>query len=120
MLDNIGGEYIKERDSLGYSGYDYMDKLYRDLFEQFGEDMQISLTFNSRGKTEQEYVQSFADGYAQTYGENINTKTVYTVYVTARFSGDISTADVEMECYVIRQKGKWYIVGCDFAVEEAE
>lgn len=120
MLGNIGGEYVKERDSLGYSGYDYMDKLYRDLFEQFGEDMQISLTFNSRGKTEQEYVQSFADGYAQTYGENINTKTVYTVYVTARFSGDISTADVEMECYVIRQKGKWYIVGCDFATEEAE
>lgn len=120
MLDNIGGEYVKERDSLGYSGYEYMDKLYRDLFEQFGEDMTISLDFVSRSKTEQEYVQSFANGYAETYGETINTKTVYTVYVTASFSGDVSAADVDMECYVIRQKGKWYIAGCDFAVEDAE
>ena len=120
MLDNIGREYVKERDGLGYSGYDYMDNLYRDLFEQFGEDMTIELTFNSRGKTEQEYVQSFADGYAETYGETINTKAVYTVNVTAHFSGDVSSADVDMECFVLRHKGKWHIAGCDFATEEAE
>ena len=119
MLDNIGKEYVKERDGLTYSGYDYMNKLYRDLFEQFGEDMTISLTFNSRGKTEQEYVQSFADGYVETYGDTVNTKSVYTVNVTAHFSGSISSADVDMECFVLRHKGKWYIAGCDFATEEA-
>ncbi len=119
MLDNIGGEYIKERDSLGYSGYDYMNKLYRDLFEQFGEDMTISLTFNSRSKTEQEYVQSFADGYAETYGEAVNAKAVYTANVTVHFSGSVSSADVDMECFVLRHKRKWYIAGCDYAVEEA-
>lgn len=118
MLNNIGGEYIKEKEELGYSGYDYMDKLYRDLFEQFGEDMTITLIFNSRGRTEHEYVQSFADGYMEDYGEAINSKAAYTVKTTVHFSGSISSGDVEMDCFVLRHKGKWYIVGCDFSMEE--
>ncbi len=120
MLDNIGGEYVKERDELGYSGHEYMDKLYRDLFEQFGEDMAISLTFNSKERTELEYVQGFADDYKKNYGETLNTKAVYTVTATVHFAGSVSSADVEMDCFVIRHKGKWHIAGCDFATVEVE
>lgn len=118
MLNNTGREYIKEKEQLGYSGYDYMDKLYRDLFEQFGEDMTITVSFISKKRTEYEYVRSFAEGYMEDYGEAISSKAAYTVKTTVHFSGSVSSGDVDMDCFVLRHKGKWYIVGCDFSVEE--
>ncbi len=120
MLENIRNDYVSEKDELGYSGYDYMNTLYRDLFEQFGEDMTVSLEFISRNRPKDEFIRSFESEYLSIYGEAVNTKTVYTVNTIAHFSGDVSAADVELDCFVIRQKGKWYIIGCDFPVEEVE
>ncbi len=120
MLKKIGEGYEDERDELGYSGYDYMNNLYRDLFEQFGEDMQISLTFGRRNRPQEEFVQSFESDYLRIYGESINTKTVYSVRTLAEFSGSVSDAEVELDCFVIRQGRSWYIIGCDFALEEEE
>lgn len=120
MLESVRDGYISERDELGYDGYGYMDTLYRDLFMQFGEDMKVSLKFGSRRRPDEEFVQSFKSDYLRFYGESINVKTVYAVETTAHFSGELSEADVELDSFVIRQGGKWYIVGCDFAVEEVE
>lgn len=120
MLVSVRDGYIKERDELGYDGYGYMDTLYRDLFEQFGEDMKVSLEFGSRKRPKEELVQGFKSDYLRFYGESINVKTIYVVKTIAHFSGELSEADVTLDSFVIRQGGKWYIVGCDFPVEEVE
>lgn len=117
MPARIGEDYISEREELGYTEYEYIDKLYSDLFEQFGEDMQISLEFGSRERPDEQYIESFRKDYIQVYGETINTNAVYGVNVVAHFSGEVSSADVELTCYVIRLSGRWYMVGCDFTNE---
>lgn len=117
MPARIGEDYISEREELGYTEYEYIDKLYSDLFEQFGEDMQISLEFGSRERPDEQHIESFRKDYIQVYGETINTNAVYGVNVVAHFSGEVSSADVELTCYVIRLSGRWYMVGCDFTNE---
>ncbi len=111
-------DYAAERESLGYSEYEYLDELYSDLFSEFGEDMRIELEFLGRSRPDEEYIQSFESAYLQTYGETINTSSVYGVNVIAHFSGELSEADIELECFVLRLSGKWYMVGCDYAVSE--
>lgn len=113
----MGQDYINEREELGYSEYEYLDLLYSDLFTQFGDDMTVELEYFGRQRPEAEIIKNFESAYLQSYGETINTDTVYGVSVVAHFNGEISAADVELECFVLRQGGKWYMVGCDFAVE---
>lgn len=117
MPPKIGEDYIKERDEMKLSGYDYLDKLYSDIFTKFGEEAKVELEFFGRSRPDEEYIQRFASSYQQAYNEEINTKTVYGVTLIAHFSGDMS-ADLDLECFVLRHKRKWYVVGCDFAVNE--
>lgn len=119
MPPKMKEDYIAERNEMSLSGYDYLDKLYSDIFTQFGDDVKVELEFFGKSRPEEEYIRSFESSYEQLYGESINTKTVYGVTVVAHFSGDIS-ADLELECFVLRTKGKWYVVGCDFAAHEEE
>lgn len=118
MPYNMRQDYINEREELGYSEYEYIDKLYSDLFDQFGENMSVSFEFGGRKRPEEDAIRSFESSYLQAYGETINTDTIYGVDVAVTFSGEISEAEVGFECYVLRQGGKWYMVGVDFALEE--
>lgn len=117
MPPKMQEDYIAERNEMSLSGYDYLDKLYSDIFSQFGDTVQVELEFFGKSRPDEEYIRSFESSYQQAYGENINTKTVYGVLVVAHFRGDIS-ADLELECFVLRHKGRWYVVGCDFASNE--
>lgn len=117
MPPKLQEDYTKERDEMKLSGYDYLDRLYSDIFTKFGEDARVELEFFGKNRPDEEYIQRFASSYQQAYGEEINTKTVYGVTIIAHFSGDMS-ADLDLECFVLRHKGKWYVVGCDFAVSE--
>lgn len=115
----MGQDYAAEREELGYSEYDYLDKLYSDLFTQFGEDMTIDLTFLKHSRPDEAIIKTFEDDYLRAYGEPIELSAVYGVEVNAVFSGETSTAEVPLVCFVVRQRGKWYMVGCDFIYEEA-
>ena len=42
------------------------------------------------------------------------------VDIIARFSGDSGSADIEQVCYILRQGGRWYVVGCDFNYDETQ
>lgn len=114
MPQRMREDYVYERESLGYSEYDYLNELYADLFEEFGDSMTIELEFSGRERPDEEYIQSFESAYLQAYGETINTETVYGVNVTAHFAGEVSQADIELECFVLRLAGRWYMVGCDY------
>lgn len=117
MPPKMQEDYISERNEMSLSGYDYLDKLYSDIFTQFGDNVEVELEFFGKSRPDEEYIRSFERSYQQAYGETINTKTVYGVSVIAHFRGD-SGADLELECFVLRQGGKWYVVGCDFATDE--
>ena len=114
----ISADYETEREDLGYSGYNYMDELYYDIFDTFGEDVTVTLTLGEATRPDDEYIDYFAESYEELYGESISTNKVYGVYVNASFSGSISEEDIEFECFVLKTGGKWYMVGCDFWSEE--
>lgn len=121
MTYNMGQDYVSEREELGYSEYEYLDKLYADLFEQFGADMTASVEFLGRKRPDEELLRSFKTAYLSDYGVNISTDAVYNVSVNVTFSGSTAEAVVPLDCFVMRLEGKWYIVGCDFpVVEEAD
>ncbi len=114
----IANDYETERDDLGYSEYQYMDELYYDVFDEFGEDVEITVTFGEATRPDDEYVDYFAESYEEIYGSSINTTNVYGVYVNAHFAGSLSESDIEFECFVLKTGGRWYMVGCDFWSEE--
>ncbi|MCD7823617.1 MAG: hypothetical protein LUG86_06345 [Oscillospiraceae bacterium] len=120
MPDEIAADYEAERTDLGYSEYDYIDELYYDIYDTFGEDVAISLTFGEATRPDGEYIDYFAESYEELYGESISASKVYGVYVNASFSGSVSTEDVEFECFVLKTGGRWYMVGCDFWSEESD
>ncbi len=118
MPDEIADDYETEREDLEYSEYQYMDELYYDVFDEFGEDVAITLTFGDATRPDDEYIDYFAESYEELYGETISTSKVYGVYVNANFSGSLSESDIEFECFVLKTGGRWYMVGCDFWSEE--
>ncbi|MCD8107820.1 MAG: hypothetical protein LUE20_07655 [Oscillospiraceae bacterium] len=118
MPSAIASDYETEREDLEYSEYQYMDELYYDVFDEFGEDVTITLTFGEATRPDDEYIDYFAESYEEIYGSSINTTNVYGVYVNANFSGSLSESDIEFECFVLKTGGKWYMVGCDFWSEE--
>ncbi|MCD7731989.1 MAG: hypothetical protein LUH56_00910 [Oscillospiraceae bacterium] len=118
MPDEIAADYEAEKADLEYSDYQYMDELYYDVFDEFGEDVAITLTFGDAERPDSEYIDYFAESYEELYGKSISTSNVYGVYVNANFSGSLSESDIEFECFVLKTGGKWYMVGCDFWTEE--
>ncbi|MCC8130572.1 MAG: hypothetical protein LUC38_05875 [Oscillospiraceae bacterium] len=118
MPTAIASDYEAEKTELGYSNYDYMDELYYDVFDEFGEDVAITLEFGEAERPDDEYIDYFAESYEEIYGESISTSKVYGVYVNANFSGSLSESDIEFECFVLKTGGRWYMVGCDFWTEE--
>ncbi|MCD7847084.1 MAG: hypothetical protein LUG49_03500 [Oscillospiraceae bacterium] len=114
----IASDYETERADLEYSEYQYMDELYYDVFDEFGEDVVITLTFGDAERPDDEYIDYFAESYEEIYGSSISTSNVYGVYVNANFAGSLSESDIEFECFVLKTGGRWYMVGCDFWSEE--
>ena len=118
VLTEIASNYEAEREDLEYSEYQYMDELYYDVFDEFGEDAQVTLTFGEATRPDDEYIDYFVESYEEIYGSSINTTNVYGVYVNAHFAGSLSESDIEFECFVLKTGGRWYMVGCDFWSEE--
>ncbi len=118
MLSEVAADYEAEKADLEYSDYQYMDELYYDVFDEFGEDVAITLTFGDAERPDDEYIDYFVESFEELYGTTISTSKVYCVYVNANFSGSVSESDIEFGCFVLKTGGKWYMVGCDFWSEE--
>lgn len=120
MLPKIGDEYRSEMESLGLDGKSYMQRLYKDYFEEFGDDMTVSLEFTDRSRPETKYVDSFLQEYNAQYNEVPKLRSVFQIDVTAHFSGSLSSDDVKLTCFSAKVGGKWYIVGCEYEVKEID
>ncbi len=111
----IAQEHLTDRDDLGLSGEEYMAELYGDYFDEFGDDMTVSLEFTGRSRLEKVYLDEFLRSYLEIYGEPISVKSYFEIDVTAHFAGSLSEDYVDLCCYVIKSGGKWYIAGCEYA-----
>ena len=118
MPEKLAQDYVLERESLGYSEYDYLNVLYSDIFSAFGDDVEASVKYLSTERPEEAIIQQFASDYKKAYGEEISTKHIYKVMVDASFAGSNGSETIKMDCYTIKLGGKWYIAGCDLGSAE--
>lgn len=120
MPERIARDHVSDRSALGVSGEEYMRTLYSDYFDEFGDDMRVTLEFGGRSRPQAVYVDNFKQNYLDIYGEEISISSVFEIDAVAHFAGSKSRDDIELEFFVIKTGGKWYVVGADYAVEDEE
>lgn len=120
MPARIAGDHISDREELSLSGEEYMRRLYSDYFEEFGDDMTVTVEFTGKSRPQALYVDNFRQSYLSLYGEEINISSVFEIDATAHFAGSKSRDDIELEFFVIKTGGKWYVVGADYKTEDAD
>lgn len=118
MPEKIASDHISDRTELGLSGEEYMRDLYSDFFEEFGDDMRVTLDFNGRSRPQAMYVDSFKQSYLGLYGEEIRISSVLEIDVSAHFYGSKSEDNIELAFFVVKTGGKWCVVGVDYKVED--
>lgn len=118
--ERIARDHITDREEMGYEKEQYMRELYADYFEEFGQDMSVSLEISSSKAPEAVVVNYFLRTYTEIYGEELEYSSFLEVPVTATFKGSVSEAVIEFDCFVMKSGKEWYIVGCDYKTEEIE
>lgn len=102
-------DYQVQLNTLGYNKYDYLDTLYSDLFDIFGKDMDIKLTFLSTTNSSSLATDISRDFY-EKYRRSLNIEDCCVVKVMAHFEGNRYSIDQYIYCTVIKLKGRWYII----------
>lgn len=120
MPEKIANDHISDRADLGVSGEEYMQTLYSDYFNEFGDDMRVTVDIGNRSRPQAVYVDNFKQMYLSLYGEEISISSVFEIDAVAHFAGSKSRDDIELEFFVIKTGGKWYVVGADYKTEDAE
>lgn len=95
--------------TLGFDKYDYLDTLYTDLFDTFGEDMSIKLKFLSV-ESDSYLTNNISRNFYEKYGYRSNIEDCCMVRLKAHFEGSLSSADKYINCTVVKLNGKWYII----------
>lgn len=119
MPPRIAQDYENDLSESGLSKADFMQELYSDYFDEFGSDMTVTLEFTKKSRVKAQYLDSFKDSYRELYGEELKTSSAFEIDVSALFSGSKSKDLIQLECFVVKVGGKWYIAGCDYKTEDA-
>ena len=120
MPEKIANDHISDREELGVSGEEYMRTLYSDYFDEFGDDMRVTVEFGDRSRPQAVYVDYFKQSYLGLYGEELQISSVLEIDAVAHFAGSKSRDDIELEFFVVKTDGKWYVVGVDYKAEDVE
>lgn len=92
-----------------FTKYEYLDILYTDLFDTFGENMDIKLTFLSQ-KRNNYLTTDLSRSFYEKYQRSIDIEDSCFVEVAAHFTGSKYSCKLYIDCTVIKLKGKWYII----------
>lgn len=120
MPPRIAQDYKSDLDESGLSKAEFMQELYSDYFEEFGDDMTVTLEFTKKSRVKAQYLDNFKESYRKLYGEDLRTSSAFEIDVSALFSGSKSKALIQLECFVCKVGGKWYVAGCDYKTEDAD
>ena len=102
----------------GLEKTEFMSELYSDFFDEFGDDMTVTVEIGESKAVEQVYINYFLRTYAEIYGAEPKYSSFLELDVSATFSGSNSTDTILLDCFMMKSNGKWYVVGCDYATEE--
>lgn len=79
-------DYQSQLLNMNCSKYDYLDRLYSDIFDTFGENMDIKLTFLSEERSDSLTTWVYRDFY-EKYQRSIDIEDCRIVEVAAHFNG---------------------------------
>ncbi len=105
----IKSEYEADRETSKLSKDDYMDALYADFKEEYGEDYTITVDFGSETQLDpEEYDMS---GYKTAHGSAPSISEVYEMVVNITFEGSKKTDEAKLYMYVAKTSGYWRVFG---------
>lgn len=117
MTDEVAKELVAEKDELGLEKEEYMATLFADYFEEFGDDMTVSIAFGKSDGVGSEYIDMFADDYFEEYGVYPQADAFKQLEAAVTFTGSNDVDVIMVRCYLMRDDIRWYMVGCDYLDE---
>ena len=103
----IKNDYEDDRSSAGLSKSDYMQKLYGDFKETYGDDYKIDVEFGRETKLDAEDYDMTE--YKEQYGSAPTISEAYEIVVNVTFKGSVSTEDAKLYINVAKTSGSWKI-----------
>ncbi|MBQ8623300.1 MAG: hypothetical protein IJ424_02850 [Oscillospiraceae bacterium] len=116
--EEIARSHRGDLEDSGLEKTEFMSVLYADFFEEFGEDMTVTVDIGSSKAVEQVYINYFLESYVEIYGVEPKYSSFLELDVSATFSGSNSTDTILLDCFMMKSQGKWYVVGCEYVTEE--
>ncbi len=114
MPAEIAKDIAAEREELALGKEEYMRTLYADYFEEFGEDMSVTMYFGRASNVGEEYINNFADDYYEQYGVLPDADAFKQLETNVIFTGSNSTDSIDVVCFLMKDDLNWYMVGCDY------
>jgi hypothetical protein len=106
----------KEVEICGESHDEYMQGIYSDYAETYGDDFEITSRVADDGngtkgilKLSDESTEDMKEIFKETYDKDVNLEEVYTVYVTTVTKGSADEYSDEEEWYILKIDGEYYL-----------
>jgi hypothetical protein len=97
------------------TGEDYMQSIYEDYTEQYGEKFKLSCKVIDRTKLSKDELKEYSASATAlcTDGSEIKIKKGYRLTVSMKYKGKNGSNTEELSIVVIKYKGDWYIYDGD-------
>lgn len=97
------------------TGDAYMQHLYDDYVEQYGEKVKLSSKITTRTKLSKDELTTYSQEATAvcTDGTEINLKKGYNLTVSIKYKGKSNTETKELSVVVVKYDGNWYIYSGD-------
>lgn len=107
----------KEVDVCGETHEEYMQGIYNDYVESFGDDFNISFQVADSGDGNgkgilylyDDSLEEFKNIFKDTYGADVNLEEAYTIYITTAMSGSKTSYTEDSEWFILKIDGKYYL-----------
>jgi CRISPR/Cas system CMR-associated protein Cmr5 small subunit len=93
----------------------FMETQYNSYTDVYGKGLKISYKINDRTKLSKEELAEYTKSANElsTDGESIKFKKGYTLNVTMKYKGKLTSSEEEISVVVVKCNGDWYIYGGD-------
>lgn len=97
------------------TGENFMRTKYDSYVDIYGKSLSISYKINDRTKLSKEELSQYSKSASELCGESsgVNFKKGYTLNVTMKYKGKVSSSEEELSVVVVKYDGDWYIYDGD-------
>lgn len=104
-------DYEKDREELGCSKDEYMEKFVEVFKDEYGDGFTVSAKCGKETKLEDYNM----DKYKSTYGSVPSISEAYVVVTDVTLRGSEKTSDEQFFCYVGKVKGSWKLFNLEYS-----